>query len=229
VTRISIVIFDCDGVLVDSEILALQVELAALAELGLPCEIHQHMARFLGMTGAEWYSEIGNDYLRTHGRPLPANFRSRCQQQYRTAMENVMEVAGARTFVAKIACRKAVASSSSLRSLENKLRRTEMWGEFAPHIYSAEQVGHGKPAPDLFLHVARRMGVEPGSCLVIEDSAHGVTAARAAGMRVWGFIGGGHLKASSGEHLLGAGAERIIEHWLDDALICLTPNRRTAP
>ena len=82
-----------------------------------------------------------------------------------------------------------------------------------PHIYSAEQVPRGKPEPDLFLHAARAVGADPACCLVIEDSANGVKAARAAGMRVWGFLGGGHLKNATGDELLDAGAERNLKDW----------------
>ena len=210
-------IFDCDGVLVDSEILVLEIELAALAELGLHFDLDDYMARCLGLTGPAWYALLESDHLRVHNRPLPHEFRSACEQRYRAAMasERLVEVMGARAFVSNLTCPKAVASSSSLRSLENKLRRTGMWDHFAPHVYSGEQVQRGKPEPDLFLHVANRLGVDPERCLVIEDSINGVRAARAAGMRVWGFLGGSHLKNRTGDHLLDAGAERTFREWND--------------
>lgn len=201
--------------LIDSEVLGLEVELAALRELGLPCDAERHMARFLGLTGPEWYAEVEKDYVRLHGRELPASFRRTCEQGYRAAMDSdrLVEVEGARSFVAKITVAKAVASSSSSYSLERKLRRTDLWDAFAPHIYSADQVGRGKPEPDLFLHVAASLGADPASCLVIEDRVHGVTAARRAGMFAWGFIGGTHIRHSAGVHLLEAGAERILRSW----------------
>jgi HAD superfamily hydrolase (TIGR01509 family) len=216
-SMISAVIFDCDGVLVDSEILALEVELAVLAELSLPCDIHEYMARSLGLTGSAWYAQIEKDYLRLHNRSLPSDFRDTFERRYLVAMasDRLVEVSGARAVVAKLTCEKAVASSSSIHSLEDKLRRTGMWDHFAPHIYSAEQVQHGKPAPDLFLHVARALRTDPKTCLVIEDSANGVRAAHSAGMRVWGFLGGGHLKDGTGDQLLDAGAERNLKSWED--------------
>jgi HAD superfamily hydrolase (TIGR01509 family) len=212
-------IFDCDGVLVDSEILALEIEFAVLAELGLHADRDDYMARCLGLTGPAWYAQLERDYFAVHNRPLPGEFRSTCEQRYRAAMASnrLVEVSGARAFVAKLACPKAVASSSSIRSLENKLRRTGMWDHFAPHVYSGEQVQRGKPEPDLFLHTAKSLDVDPERCLVIEDSVNGVRAARAAGMRVWGFLGGSHLKNRTGEHLLDVGAERILREW-DDAI-----------
>jgi HAD superfamily hydrolase (TIGR01509 family) len=210
-------IFDCDGVLVDSEKLALEVELAALAELGMHADLDDYMARCLGLTGPEWYTQVERDYFAVHNRSLPSEFRRTCEQRYRAAMasDRLVEVSGARAFVEQLACPKAVASSSSIRSLENKLRRTGLWDHFTPHVYSGEQVRHGKPEPDLFLHAASCLGIDPERCLVIEDSINGVRAARAAGMRVWGFLGGAHLKDRTGDHLLVAGAERILGAWAD--------------
>jgi HAD superfamily hydrolase (TIGR01509 family) len=216
------IIFDCDGVLVDSEILALEVELAALAELGLCADLNDYIARCLGLTGSAWYAQVEHDYFAAHRRSLPDGFRSTCEQRYRAAMESdrLVEVGGARAFVAGLTCPKAIASSSSSRSLESKLRRTGIWDHFTPHIYSGELVERGKPDPDLFLHAAKCLGIDPERCLAIEDSINGVRAARAAGMRAWGFLGGSHLRNRSGDHLLGAGAERILVAW-EDVASCL--------
>jgi HAD superfamily hydrolase (TIGR01509 family) len=112
---------------------------------------------------------------------------------------------------------KAVASSSTAHHLETKLRKVGLWDRFAPHIYSADHVRHAKPAPDLFLHAADKLAVAPDRCLVIEDSIMGITAARAAGMRVWGFVGGSHNDQRSGPRLLDAGVERIVTHWAEAA------------
>jgi beta-phosphoglucomutase-like phosphatase (HAD superfamily) len=112
---------------------------------------------------------------------------------------------------------KAVASSSTRDALGEKLRLTQMWELFAPHVYSADHVVHAKPAPDLFLHAADALRVAPAACLVLEDSTNGVAAARAAGMRVWGFTGGGHMDDTSGARLLSAGAERLIANWPEAA------------
>lgn len=212
---ISTIIFDCDGVLVDSEALALEVELAAMEGLGIACDAQTHMERYLGLTGPEFYDAIEREFFRVHNRRLPSDFRATCQQHYRAAIDSdrLVEIEGARDFVMNLGCSKAVASSSSIESLERKLRRTLLWDHFAPHIYSGEQVARGKPEPDLFLHTASNIGSPPAACLVIEDSAHGVAAARRAGMRVWGFTGGSHMLSPKGEHLLDAGAERIVCHW----------------
>lgn len=212
---ITAIIFDCDGVLVDSEALALEVELAAMTELGIATDAQTHMERYLGLTGPEFYDAMEREFFRVHNRPLPPDFRRVCAQRYRAAIDSdrLVEISGAHDFVIKLACARAVASSSSVESLERKLRRTRLWDHFASHIYSGEHVARGKPEPDLFLHAASQIGAAPTACLVIEDSAHGVAAAKKAGMRVWGFTGGTHMLNPAGEHLLDAGAERIVRHW----------------
>lgn len=105
---------------------------------------------------------------------------------------------------------KAVASSSSLRRLQEKLSQTGLARYFHPHVYSGEQVQNGKPAPDLFLFAADRLDLSPDRCLVIEDSANGVRAAAAAGMTVWGFTGGGHADAGLASRLSDAGAAQVV-------------------
>ena len=88
-----------------------------------------------------------------------------------------------------------------------------LWDHFAPHVYSADHVAEAKPAPDLFLHAAAALGIAPADCLVIEDSVNGVLGARAAGMTVWGFLGGGHIHDGMGPRLAQAGAQRIVADW----------------
>ena len=110
---------------------------------------------------------------------------------------------------------KAVGSSSTVRGLEVKLKKVGHWDYFAPHVYSAEHVTHAKPAPDLFLHAAKALDVKPEHCLVIEDTVNGVTAGRAAGMKVWGFQGGGHMTDRIAARITEAGAERVVKNWAD--------------
>jgi len=112
---------------------------------------------------------------------------------------------------------KAVASSSTKEGLERKLRQVGLWSYFDPHVYSADHVVNAKPAPDLFLHAAEKLGVPPQDCLVLEDSVNGVIAGRAAGMLVWGFLGGGHVHGRLGERLTAAGAERLVKDWPEAA------------
>jgi HAD superfamily hydrolase (TIGR01509 family) len=131
----------------------------------------------------------------------------------RAVEDRLREVPGALSAVTSLRQVKAVASSSTAGRLAVKLRKTGLWDHFAPHIYSAEHVKHAKPAPDLFLHAASALAVPPADCLVIEDSINGVLAGRAAGMRVWGFGGGGHMSERLTERLSEAGAEQIVSSW----------------
>jgi HAD superfamily hydrolase (TIGR01509 family) len=207
-------------VLVDSEILALEVELAAAATVGLSYDIDDYKARFMGITTQAFFELLEKDCRAKTGRDLPPDFRDACYSQYRKALASrLTEVKGALEAVRAIGHRKAVASSSNADALEEKLRITGLWEHFAPHVYSTDLVAHGKPAPDIFLHAAKMIGVAPRDCLVIEDSVNGVLAARAANMRVWGFLGGGHMDERAGKRLMDAGAECIIANWQEAAAL----------
>lgn len=207
-------IFDCDGVLVDSEVLAVEVELAALAEHGLIYESGDFMRRFMGMPDPAFFAALCADSVDRRGKPLPANFPQLQADRYSAALrERLTEVAGAARTVSECTIKKAVASSSKTAMLRFKLEKVGLWETFGPHVYSGDLVERGKPAPDLFLYAARELEAKPSNCVVIEDSVNGVLAGRAAGMTVWGFVGGGHCSETSGAELRAAGAERIIRDW----------------
>jgi HAD superfamily hydrolase (TIGR01509 family) len=215
---ISAVIFDCDGVLVDSEVLALEVELAILAEQGLEFEREDYVTRFMGLSYQSFHDEIDREAQTRLGRPISQVIRDDLATRLRqTMIARLTEVPGAGAAVAGTALLKAVASSSTREGLERKLRQVGLWDAFEPHVYSADHVTHAKPAPDLFLHAAQQLAVRPDECLVLEDSVNGVIAARRAGMRVWGFLGGGHVHDRLGARLLAAGAERLVQGWHDAA------------
>jgi HAD superfamily hydrolase (TIGR01509 family) len=208
------VIFDCDGVLIDSEIIAVEVETALLAEHGLHYDVPEFTARFMGMSDKAFYAALAEDSRARLGRELPEDFRSRVDAGKHALNERKLAaVAGIEAAVAHLSLPRAVASSSETHHLDYKLRRTGLWGLFAPHIYSADHVAHAKPAPDLFLYAANELGVAPADCLVIEDSVNGVVAALAANMRVWGFAGGAHMDDGGRTRLTAAGAERIVDDW----------------
>ena len=209
------VIFDCDGVLVDSEILAAEIEQAALAEIGLVYERDEYMALFMGMSTEAFYEAIEYEHRARYDRSLPEGFQARCHARYREAWPRLTAVPGVRKAVEGVPCLRAVASSSTADALARKLERTGLWALFAPHVYSADHVTYAKPAPDLFLFAADALKVEPERCLVIEDSINGVMAARAAGMTVWGFLGGAHMSARAGERLTAAGAARLVGDWTE--------------
>lgn len=211
------VIFDCDGVLIDSEVVALEVELRALAEIGVVYREDEFKTRFMGMSDPAFFAALDDDHRERFGRPLPEGFRDLCKERFRAEWHRLIEVPGARDAVAGIRHPKAVASSSSVEGLARKLKQAELWAHFDPHVYSAEHVRRAKPAPDLFLHAADALRVERRRCLVIEDSVNGVAAACAAGMTAWGFMGGGHMDQGVGTRLLAAGAERLCRDWAETA------------
>ena len=190
--EISLVIFDCDGVLVDSEMLSATVLMRLLADAGVPIDFPIFRTEFLGRSFA---SAMERTYERT-GIRLPDDFQLRYRSELLhefggrlRKMENVDEVLEAMRVPF------CVATSSSPQRLNESLRLTGLAKWFSSRLFTASMVDHGKPAPDLFLHTASQMGFQPGSCLVIEDSEMGVRAAKAAGMTVWHFAGGSHVKA----------------------------------
>ncbi|HEY2071041.1 MAG TPA: HAD-IA family hydrolase [Rhizomicrobium sp.] len=216
---IKAVIFDCDGVLVDSEAVYHEVELAVLAEMGLVYDRHDFKARFMGMSDKAFHAALEEDALTRLGHSLTGEIRPRMKARYAEASDQLAAVPGAAQAVDAVRVLKAVASSSTTQALEYKLKLTGLWDRFAPHIYSAEHVAHAKPAPDLFLHAADALSVAPAECLVIEDSVNGVRAGHAAGMRVWGFMGGGHMDEQSRVRLADAQVERIVDDWKEAAIL----------
>jgi len=212
------VIFDCDGVLVDSEILAIEVEIALLGAAGLVYEPEEYRHRFLGLSAAAAHVLIDLDARERLGRPLSEGLADRIHHQCWEACQNrLVEVAGCGAAVAALALPKAVASSSGADFLREKLRLTGLLGAFDPHVYSADLVERAKPHPDIFLHAALRLDVDPARCLAIEDSVNGVRAALAAGMTVWGFSGGGHVDAQGAARLVEAGAHEVVDTWAEAA------------
>jgi beta-phosphoglucomutase-like phosphatase (HAD superfamily) len=207
------VIFDCDGVLVDSETLAVRGERAALADLGLFYSPEDYVRRFTGLHDGLFFDLLKTEYAAAHGASAPDDFEERVLAGRRREMHALTIIDGAdlalrRTRAAIGAV--AVASSSRAHFLDGKLKRMGLFELAAPHIYSADLVANGKPAPDIFLYTAERLGVAPQCCLVLEDSVNGVKAGLAAGMTVWGFVGGGHCFSGYGARLEDAGAERVI-------------------
>lgn len=210
------VIFDCDGVLVDSEILAIEVEIALLAECGLVYEPDHYRHRFLGLNDAAFRAALEIDARERTGRPLPKDFLHKAhRQRWDACQTRLTEVAGCAAAVSVLALPKAVASSSGADFLREKLRLTGLLAAFDPHVYSADLVARAKPHPDVFLHAADRLGIPPERCLAIEDSVNGVTSARAAGMTVWGFSGGGHMDGAAAARLAEAGADTVIGSWAE--------------
>jgi HAD superfamily hydrolase (TIGR01509 family) len=184
-----LVIFDCDGVLVDSERLSIRLDVELLAQLGWPLTEDEIVEHFVGRTDAAMRAEI-EAHL---GRDVGPEWEAFSEHYVRAFAEELEPVDGAaETVDAVIAAgyRVCVASSGGHAKIRTNLAKTGLADRFGDRIFSGEDVVHGKPAPDLFLHAAKAMTVEPARCAVVEDSRHGVTAARAAGMRVFGYAGG---------------------------------------
>ena len=198
-----LVIFDCDGVLVDSEVVSCRAHAETLTRHGYPITAEQVLERFLGVSDHDARQTIEREM----GRELPDDFEAQMKQaalQRYTgelgAIPNIGEAIGA------IKLPKCVASSGTPEKIRHGLTCAGLYDQLAPHIFSATQVSRGKPAPDLFLFAAEQMKVHPSQCLVIEDSVPGVTGGRAAGMTVLGFHGGSHCQPGHAEMLRAAGA-----------------------
>lgn len=206
---VELLVFDCDGVLVDSEALVMDIESAMLTEAGFPLTTDEIADNYVGLSYTTMMSELAARY----GRPVPADLSRRIQQAAIDRFpEHLSPVAGMAEFLATSTRNRCVASSSDLDRIELSLQVTGLADRFAPEaIFSAQMVERGKPAPDLFLLAASSLGVDPAECLVIEDSTAGVTAARSAGMGVVGLVAGGHARPHLGDRLTKAGASRVFQ------------------
>jgi HAD superfamily hydrolase (TIGR01509 family) len=210
--RYELVIFDCDGVLVDSELLSCNALVDCLRRHGVEVDLRTAMDRFLGRsTGAI------RDYCTAAGKPLPEAFFTELRIAVKAAFTTALEaVPGCADVLRSLKVPFCVASSSDPDRIDHSLHLAGLSSLVAGRIFSAAMVANGKPAPDLFLHAAACMGTAPASTLVVEDSESGVEAARAAGMTVWGFVGGSHYRGRDGRRLLAAaGAERVFERMVD--------------
>ena len=202
-----LVIFDCDGVLVDSEVIACEAVSAALAAIGHALSADAVAERFVGMSNKDMYAVLERD----RGAPLPTDFDAAMNRiaAERFAQE-LQPMAGLELALSQLAQRRCVASSSTPAQLARKLDWTGLSRWFDGAVFSAAQVARGKPAPDIFLHAAERMGVAPAQSLVIEDSAPGIVAAKAAGMIAVGFTGGAHCRPGHADRLTAAGADLVF-------------------
>ena len=184
---VELVIFDCDGVLIDSERLGVKVDVIALRELGWPLSEAEVIERFVGRSDRDNQAAI-EAHL---GRKLPDGWGDQVVERYRKVFAaELTPVAGVHEALDRIALPTCVASGGTHEHLRYTLELTGLYDRFAGRIFSADDVAVGKPAPDLFLHAAAQMGAAPARCVVVEDSRPGVDAGRAAGMRVLGFAGG---------------------------------------
>jgi HAD superfamily hydrolase (TIGR01509 family) len=201
------VIFDCNGVLVDSEPLAAAVVAEELTRAGFSMTTEMVARYFTGRRQADMFAAVEA----ATGRKLPANFAAVVSaatlRRFRAELRPMPHMAYALTWLRGPKC---VASSASLERMRVSLETTGLIKFFENHMFSASDMPKGKPAPDLLLHAAAKIGVAPADCIVVEDSAAGVAAAHAAGMTPIGFVGGSHADAGTGSALMAAGAKTVI-------------------
>ena len=215
-SSIDAIIFDNDGVLVDSETIHVAAERELLAEMGLVYEHGAYLKRFVGLSNSDFHRELDRDHQAIFDRPFPSDFSDRLRARVWPRIESELQpLPGVADLVQSFGGPVAVASSAIFERLTRKLEITGLHELFDPHIYSFQHVPNGKPAPDLFLHAAARLGVAPERCLVLEDSVNGVIAGRAAGMVTFGFVGGGHVDDEHGARLKAAGAHDVINSHHD--------------
>ena len=204
---LGLVIFDCDGVLVDSELISCRAHARVPTRHGYPITPDQVLERFLGVSDREARQIVETEL----GRKLPDDVEAEIKQEtLRFYAGDLKAIAHVGEVMAAIDLPKCVASSGTPEKIHHGLSCAGLYEDFAPHIFSALQVNRGKPAPDLFLFAAEQMKVAPERCLVIEDSVPGVTGARAAAMRVLGFHGASHCRDGHGATLKAAAARKNL-------------------
>lgn len=202
-------IFDCDGVLVDSESLSSVIYAETLSEFGYAIDAETVAARFTGFSMKSTIATVEADW----GQSLPDDFaatvRARADMRFDQDLTAIPGIAAALNNLGDPRC---VASSGQMRRIQRSLNKTDLMKYFdAAALFSAQMVERGKPAPDLFLHAAREMGFAPQSCVVIEDSLPGVQAAAAAGMTVLGFAGGSHIGDGHEDRMRRAGVHDVFD------------------
>ncbi|MGM0439853.1 MAG: HAD family hydrolase [Chlamydiota bacterium] len=187
---IDLIIFDCDGTLIDTEYLACQVEVAEIAKLGLHLSFEEYLPMALGLTNSEVKKQLEDGY----GITIPETFWSDVHATLEKVFaEKLRPVSGIEKVLHNLKVPCCVASNTNNDRLKQTLSLTGLWPYFSSNVFGIECVKHGKPKPDIFLYAAKQMNVSPERCLVIEDSVHGVNGAKAAGMQVWGLCAGKHF------------------------------------
>jgi HAD superfamily hydrolase (TIGR01509 family) len=209
-----LIIFDCDGVLIDSEIISARVDCEFLREYGYEITPEELAHRFAGFTTEKIFQLAGEEI----GRPIPKEVIRRAEVETdRRLGEEVDPIPGVHDMLDRLDGPRCICSNSRPERLKISLAKAGLWDRFRPYVFSARDVGEGrgKPAPDVFLHAARELDADPAETIVLEDSVAGVTGGVAAGMRVVGFTGASHSWPGHGEALMDAGALTIIRRLRD--------------
>jgi HAD superfamily hydrolase (TIGR01509 family) len=202
-----LVIFDCDGVLVDSEVISNRIFMESLAELGVALTLEEMMAFGIGKSSTTLAAAIEQEF----GVTLPPGYIQGRRARIMDAFTNeLLPIKGIVELLTALKLKRCVASNSHVDRVRHALTTTGLLRHLDPHIYTAAMVEQGKPAPDLFLFAARQHGVRPEQCLVIEDSLSGVAAALAAGMPVVGFVGASHIRTGHADAMRAAGCVEVF-------------------
>ena len=209
-----LVIFDCDGVLVDSEIIAARVEAGLLTAAGYEITPEELTEAYAGLT----FKDILLRIEKEAAIPFQASLIDQSEELVDQRLKSeVRAIEGSHEAVAATRAQRCICSNSRSERIDFMLEKTRLKPYFDDRIFSSLETPSRKPkpAPDVFLHAARTLGVEPTGVFVIEDSVHGVSAATAAGMRVIGFTGAAHSYSGHADALTEAGAETVIRRWAD--------------
>lgn len=207
---IDLVIFDCDGVLIDSEVISARILIEQLGRVGVHVDFPYVQKHFLGRSWTKVAAEVRISY----GLDLDSDFEERYRSELLAAFEKELcAMPGVDAVIDELGVASCVATSSSPKRARRSLFLSGLAPRFGERLFTASQVRKGKPAPDLFLFTADSMEVDPARCLVIEDSMPGVVAARAAGMQVLRFVGGSHLKGLEQGELDQDGTLAVFDKW----------------
>jgi len=206
--KISLVIFDCDGVLVDSEYLSAQVLVETFAEIGVIIDLPFVYTHFLGHS----FSSVAAKFAKLHGTGVRESFETDYRANLlRRFSSDLKPMPGVIDVLDSLAIPYCVATGSSPLRVTRSLEVAGLSSRVKNRVFTTTMVTSGKPAPDIFLHVAQKMGVPASQCLVIEDSASGIEAAKAAGMIVWQFTGGCHFQHGYNHQ----GTEHLVDRVFD--------------
>ena len=209
---LDLIIFDCDGVLVDSEIIGIQLTVSLLNQQGVDIDVEKFTRLYSGLAWEALIEQVRRDTGITLSATIGQHFYPQLMAAFATRLERV---AGSFEVISKITTAKCICSNSGSEQLDYMLTLVGLKSLFTPWVYSANDLGpgRGKPEPDIFLYGAQQFNAQPANTLVIEDSVHGVMAAKRAGMYVVGFIGGAHTTPCHRDRLLTAGADVVIDSF----------------
>ncbi len=207
---IRLVIFDCDGVLVDSEIISARILIAQLAKVGVAVDFDYFQRHFLGRSWSKVAAEVRAQYGLTLGSDFEDGYREELLAAFGAELTTTE---GVEAVLDQLGVASCVATSSTPRRVTRSLQLSGLAPYFDGRVYTASMVANGKPAPDLFFHAAADMGFAPDQCLVIEDSMPGLLAAINAGMEVWRFTGGSHIDSAEGVEEVQGSRITVFDKW----------------